>query len=136
MAEYSADQADNVVFSKENGEQPTEKEIVLDKYYTAIDDGSATATYYTRNDQGAIVSVFDQKQLYAMTGYSFSDHQITRLIADGLKTEYTLNDQNLIIKSEVYNDDKLISTTTYEYDSKGRLISKSEDYDNSNLNNS
>lgn len=67
-----------------------------------------------------------------MTGYFFSNHQITRLIADGLKTEYTLNDQNLIIKSEVYNDDKLISTTIYEYDSKGRLISKSEDYDNSN----
>ena len=32
VAEYPADQADNIVFSQENSEQPTTKKYILEKY--------------------------------------------------------------------------------------------------------
>lgn len=58
VAEYPADQADNIVFSKDNGEQSATKELVLEKYITESAEGNKSCTYYnTTTKEGEIVSV-------------------------------------------------------------------------------
>ena len=123
VAEYSAEQADNVVFSKENGEQPAAKRIVMDKCIGESDGEETSYTYYATSGDGTLVTVTSLGQFSTIAAYAYNDHQIQKLAFDDDKCIYTLNDQNLITKNEIITQAGKTSTTKYEYDSKGRLIS-------------
>ena len=132
VAEYPADQADSIVFSKENGEQPKAKKLVLDKYTSDLSTDDLHTVYYPSDDKGSIVAIIDKGTLYSsLKVYAYKDNLIQEESFDHFKTLYTLNDKGLIIKAEPTNaDGKKGLTKTFEYDSEGRLISSTTEEEN------
>ena len=127
VAEYPADQADNIVFSQENSEQPTEKKYILEKYIEEDKDGAISTSYFTTDDQGSTIAVINKAAYSSLRIYDYRDNQIQRTSYDHTYVVYTLNDQNLIVKAETYNSkEELVHTGNYEYDSKGRIISEKD----------
>jgi hypothetical protein len=102
VAEYPADQADNIVFSKDNGEQSATKKLVLEKYITESAEGNKSCTYYnTTPKEGEIVSVakIENKKNNVINIFTYKDNTINSysFLADEYH-RYTLNNQNLVIK--------------------------------------
>lgn len=135
VAEYTADQADNVVFSKKSGdsEQPAAKKYVLDKCITDNGDDNLTTAYYTINEKGSIIATIEIGTLAGNPSngldlYTYGDQMIRREAYDRSYTVFTLNDQNLITKTMNYKADGTeMGCSTFEYDSQGRLISIIDD---------
>ena len=127
VAEYPADQADNIIFSQENSEQPTTKKYILEKYIEEDKDGAISTSYFTTDDQGSTIAVINKATYGSLRVYAYRDNQIQSTSYDHTIVLYTLNDKNLIVKAETYNSkEELAHTDIYEYDSKGRIISEKD----------
>ena len=134
VAEYPADQADSIVFSKENSEQPTEKKYILDKYIREDEDGTITTSYFTTDEQGSTIAIVNKSTYSSLRVYAYRDNQIQSTSYDHTHILYTLNDKNLIVKAETYNSkEELTYTDIYEYDSKGRIISAKDGNGNTSV---
>ena len=130
VAEYTADQADNVVFSKDNSEQSTTKKYVLESLQDVPENGSQSTSNYTYDEQGRLISHIVSKDNKDDTyTYTYSEQQIIMERVGTLsKNIYTLNDKGLIVKEEFYTiNGDLARCGTYEYDEEGKLASTSID---------
>ena len=103
-------------------------------------DISGKTIKYEIDDLSRIQKVFDKERLVASYDYNEDSTINTISYGNGVKTNYSYNDNKNITKlSSIFNDDSVLTDNSYFYDNNGNQIEKTENgkatiysYDNLN----